>query len=118
MRLTELERAAGLAAKLLKCLSNPQRLLILCHLEEGERSVAELERQFRLQQLGLSQQLARLRRDGLVRTRRNSRSIYYTLDSKQAGKVIGLLYKLYCREGPSAPARRARQSPNARPHVS
>jgi ArsR family transcriptional regulator len=117
MRLAELERAAGLAAKLLKCLSNPQRLVILCHLKEGERSVAELERQLRMQQPGLSQQLARLRRDGLVRTRRNSRSIYYALDSEQAGKVIGLLYKLYCREGPSAPVRRTRHAPNARPHA-
>ncbi len=114
MHVAEIERAASLAAKLLKCLSNPQRLLILCHLVEGELSVAALEKRVGMQQPRLSQQLARLRRDGLVKTRRNSRSIYYALDSKQAGKVIDLLYKLYCR----APPHGTRRAPKARPHLS
>lgn len=118
MHLAQMERAASNSAKLLKCLSNPQRLLILCHLQEGERSVAELERQLGMQQPRLSQQLARLRRDGLVRTRRNSRSIYYALGSDQAGKIIDLLYKLYCREGTGQLLRRARRAPKTRPHAS
>jgi ArsR family transcriptional regulator len=87
---------AAEATRFLKSLSNPHRLMVLCHLLHGERSVGDLERALGIQQAHLSQQLARLRRDGLVRTRRHSRSIYYSLGSREAQQMIGLLYRLFC----------------------
>ena len=97
----KLERQAHAAASLLKAASNPRRLLILCHLTDGEKSVGELEQRLAMRQPHLSQHLARLRRDKLVRTRRASRTIYYRLASNEAKRLIALLYDLYC----SPPAR-------------
>ncbi len=92
-------RARALAAtKFLKTLANNHRLMILCHLVEGEHSVGELEEHLGIQQAHLSQQLSRLRRDGLVRTRRESRTIFYSLGSEEAREMIGTLYRMFCRE--------------------
>ena len=85
------------ATRFLKTLANQHRLTILCHLVEGERAFGELEQLLGIQQAHLSQQLARLRRDGLVRTRRVSRTIYYRLGSDEAKAMIGTLYGLFCR---------------------
>ena len=85
------------ATRFLKTLANQHRLTILCHLVEGERAFGELEGLLGIQQAHLSQQLARLRRDGLVRTRRVSRTIYYRLGSDEAKAMIGTLYGLFCR---------------------
>ena len=85
------------ATRFLKTLANQHRLTILCHLVEGERAFGELEGLLGIQQAHLSQQLARLRRDGLVRTRRVSRTIYYRLGSDDAKAMIGTLYGLFCR---------------------
>jgi len=104
MKLSQMKRAAGNAAALLKSLSNPERLLILCCLAEGEISVGEIETHLKMRQPRLSQQLARLRKDGLVTTRRNSRSIIYALGSASAESVITLLYDLYCAK-PAQPKR-------------
>ncbi|MGC8469361.1 MAG: metalloregulator ArsR/SmtB family transcription factor [Acetobacteraceae bacterium] len=87
---------ARLAARFLKALAHEQRLLILCHLAHGERSVGELELRLGMRQAHLSQQLARLRQDGLVRTRRASRTIYYRLGSAEAEAVIAVLYARFC----------------------
>ena len=84
------------ASGLLKTLANSHRLLILCHLAEGERSVSELEQLLKLRQPTLSQQLARLREDALVETRRSGKMIYYRLASNDARRVIELLYELFC----------------------
>jgi DNA-binding transcriptional ArsR family regulator len=84
----------------MRALANPNRLMILCELHKGERSVGELERAIGLRQSPLSQHLAKLRRDGLVTTRRQAQTIYYTLASAEAEKVIALLYRMYC--GPNA----------------
>jgi ArsR family transcriptional regulator len=94
--LEALEESADQAAQLLKALSNRDRLLILCHLVEGERNVSDLERLVHLRQPTLSQQLARLRSDGLVATRRDGKAIYYRLNSDEVQRVLGLLYEMYC----------------------
>ena len=93
------------ASDLLKALANPHRLLILCHLAEGEMSVGELEQHLKLRQPTLSQQLARLREDALVDTRRAGKMIYYRLASNDARQVVPLLYDLCCGPGatPGAP---------------
>ncbi len=84
------------AAGLMKALGNESRLMVLCLLAEGERSVSELNEIIPLSQSALSQQLARLRQQGLVRTRRESQTIYYSLAEGPAGKVIHLLHDIYC----------------------
>lgn len=80
----------------MRALANPNRLMILCELHKGERSVGELERAIGLRQSPLSQHLAKLRRDGLVTTRRQAQTIYYALASTEAEQVIALLYRMYC----------------------
>ncbi len=92
---------AGTAAGFLKQLANENRLVILCELVRGERSVGELEAVVGLSQSALSQHLAKLRAARLVDTRRESQTIYYSLADPGVTKIIGALYELYCR-----PARR------------
>ncbi len=84
------------AAELLKALSHETRLLILCLLSSGEKSVSELEDTLNMPQATVSQQLARLRMDGLVVTRREGRSIYYSLAGDDVFAAIALLYDLLC----------------------
>lgn len=86
------------AASLLKALSNEKRLKILCVLYEGEHSVGALEDQVHLSQSALSQHLARLRRDGLVNTRRDAQTIYYSLNTEKCDKILIFLEAL-CTEG-------------------
>jgi DNA-binding transcriptional ArsR family regulator len=76
--------------------ANRNRLVILCELLKGERSVGALQGAIGLSQSALSQHLARLRADELVATRRESQTIYYSLSSKPITRLIGLLYELYC----------------------
>jgi DNA-binding transcriptional ArsR family regulator len=96
MNLQALESQAGAAESLLKTLANKRRLVILCELLGGEKSVTALRGAIGLSQSALSQHLARLRGDGVVTTRRASQTIYYSLASDRATKLIGLLYELYC----------------------
>ena len=96
MNLEELKRKAGAAETLLKALANRNRLVILCELLKGERSVSALQSAVGLSQSALSQHLARLREDELVATRRESQTIYYSLASDHVSRLIGLLYELYC----------------------
>lgn len=93
------------AADFLKSLGNENRLLILCHLSEGEMSVSELETALGLRQPTLSQQLARLRSDELVDTRRDGKTIYYSLASEEVRKILDVMYNLFC----SAEAKAARE---------
>ncbi|MFC5434984.1 ArsR/SmtB family transcription factor [Rhodanobacter umsongensis] len=94
------------AAGLLKALGNPQRLRVLCLLVEGERSVGQIHKALPdLSQSALSQHLARLRDEGLVRTRREAQSIHYALEPGPAQAVIETLHGVYC-----APARRGSSS--------
>lgn len=96
MKLNELQKSAGRATALLKAMSNSSRLLILCQLAEREKTVGELERLVGLSQSGLSQHLALLRRKGIVATRREAQSIYYSLASKEAEAVMATLYQVFC----------------------
>lgn len=89
------------ATDFLKALANQNRLLILCYLVEGEKSVTELETLLSIRQPTLSQQLARLRSEGLVTTRREAKTIYYSLASTEVGLVIQLLYKMFCERDSS-----------------
>lgn len=92
-----LHAKAAEAARLLELLANPRRLIILCELANGERSVGELATIVGLQQAALSQHLARLRAAGLVGTRRESQMIYYRLTSPAAVAVINTLAAIFCR---------------------
>ncbi|MGN5594150.1 metalloregulator ArsR/SmtB family transcription factor [Stutzerimonas nitrititolerans] len=94
----QLRANADAAGQLLKALGNPDRLLLLCQLVEGERSVSELETLLGIQQPTLSQQLGVLRREGLVATRREGKQIFYRIDSPAALAVINTLYQLFCAE--------------------
>ena len=87
---------ARAATELLKALSNETRLMILCMLADGERSVSEMETMLDMRQPTVSQQLARLRADRLVATRRDGKTIYYKLASTNAKVIIDSLYSLYC----------------------
>jgi DNA-binding transcriptional ArsR family regulator len=84
------------ASDLMKALSHEGRLLILCLLAEGEKSVSELEAIMDMPQAAVSQQLARLRFDRLVNTRRDGRIIYYSIASEEVSRVIETLYGLFC----------------------
>ena len=85
------------ATSFLKALAHESRLMILCILAEGEKSVSELEDLLQLRQPTVSQQLARLRGDDLVSTRREGKAIYYKLASEEARIIIGAIYDVFCR---------------------
>ena len=91
-----LEKKASQAAKTLKSLSNKWRLLILCQLVKGEKSVGELLEIVDLSQSALSQHLAVLRETDLVSTRRESQSIYYSLKGDEVATILAALYQVYC----------------------
>ena len=94
--LDRMHDAAREACALLKALSNPDRLLILCHLSQGEARVGELEQVLGIVQPTLSQQLTVLREEHLVSTRREGKNIYYSLASHEALAVIETLYLQFC----------------------
>lgn len=94
--LATLRQSADAACRLMKTLSNPDRLLLLCELSQGERRVGELEERVGVSQPTLSQQLGVLRDEGLVSTRREGKSIYYCIDSPQALAVMDVLYAQFC----------------------
>lgn len=96
MNLTELAPKAAEAERFLKALGNQHRLMILCELHNGEAGVSELQRALGLSQSSLSQHLARLRRDKLVKTRRESQAIYYSLATADVSRVIALLAEIFC----------------------
>lgn len=99
MKLDDFASRAGNAETFLKALANRHRLMILCELHKGERSVGVLHEAVGLSQSALSQHLARLREDALVTTRRELQMIYYSLASKEASRMIALLYDLFCAPG-------------------
>ena len=100
-RSNELDRMvdnAKRASDFLKALAHESRLMILCILAEDEKSVGELEQILDLRQPTVSQQLARLRADGLVSTRRDGKIVYYSLASDEARMIIGSIYDVFCRK--------------------
>lgn len=96
LELEDMRQAASQACSLMKVLSNPDRLMILCQLSQGEKRVGELEELLGIVQPTLSQQLTVLRDERLVNTRREGKNIYYTLDSPKAMAVIETLYQQFC----------------------
>ena len=94
--LTVLEERAEEAAEALASMANAKRLLVLCHLVEGERSVGDLAGLAGLSQSALSQHLAKMRLQGLVKTRRNAQTIFYSLASDEVRAVLETLYAIYC----------------------
>ena len=101
LELTAMQSGAEKACRLMKVLANPDRLLILCQLSQGEKRVGELEEILHIVQPTLSQQLTVLRDEALVSTRREGKSIYYQLASPQALAVMQVLYQTFC--GPGGP---------------
>ncbi|WP_170385441.1 ArsR/SmtB family transcription factor [Ruegeria atlantica] len=92
-----MKESAARAAAFLKTLAHEGRLMILCHLGEGEKSVGQLEELLQIRQAAVSQMLARLRQERLVSTRRDGKTIYYSLQDGNVAQVIGLLYDLFCK---------------------
>ena len=88
--------AADKASALMKTLGHKGRLMILCQLATGEKSVGELARSLDIPQSPLSQHLSRMRKEGLVGTRREAQTIFYSLKADEVGKIIECLYSLYC----------------------
>lgn len=85
------------ASAFLKALSHEGRLMILFHLSDGERSVSELERRLGARQAAVSQQLARLRSDGLVASRRNGKTIIYRINDPRVGQMISLVGNMFSK---------------------
>ncbi len=118
----EMLTAADEACDLLKALANRHRLMIVCQLTENERSVGELATQLKIRDSTVSQHLALLRKDGLVRARRDGQTIWYSIGSTPARELIRTLYRVYCapaavcapkvQHRPARAARGQRLAPN------
>lgn len=96
MDIQQMRQAAAEAAATLRSLSHPDRLMLLCQLSQGERSVGELEELLGIQQPNLSQQLGVLRSEGLVDTRRDGKRIFYSVKDPKVLHLLSTLYLLYC----------------------
>jgi ArsR family transcriptional regulator len=94
--LKSMRRKAAEAAAMLRMLSHEARLAVLCELSGGERSAGALVESSGLSQSALSQHLAKLRDEGLVKTRREGQTIYYALADDKAARIIAVLYEIYC----------------------
>ncbi|QCI68174.1 ArsR/SmtB family transcription factor [Phreatobacter stygius] len=99
VELEQLMRNAREASDFLKALSHESRLLLLCLLAEKERSVGELENILSLRQPTVSQQLARLRFDDMVTTRRDGKTVYYSIANENVRRVISVIYDIFCERG-------------------
>jgi ArsR family transcriptional regulator, virulence genes transcriptional regulator len=93
----KMKQHAKKAAKMMKSLSHESRLMILCLLVEGEKNVGELLESSRLSQSAFSQHLAVLRKEKLVKTRKEAQVVFYSINSPDAKKIISVLHKLYCQ---------------------
>jgi DNA-binding transcriptional ArsR family regulator len=94
----QMASAAAAASELMRTLGHKDRLMILCHLISGEKSVGELAGLLEIPQSPLSQHLARMRKENLVTTRREAQSIYYSIASNEAARMVELMHELYCSE--------------------
>ncbi len=97
INLKKMLSSAENACALMKVLANRDRMMILCELSQRECCVSELEEKLEIYQPTLSQQLTVLRREKLVKTRREGKQIYYSLGSKEALAVIEVLYQQFCK---------------------
>ncbi len=101
--------AAESAAVLMRSLSHPQRLLVLCALVDGERSVAELRQGLGIEQVPMSQQLMRLRADGLVEARREGTTVYYSITRPEVLTIVDALHSAFCAPTAGKRSRGGRQ---------
>ena len=97
-QLTELHDMAANACELLKAMANEWRLMILCQLNQGEMSVGDLAEQIGINQSPLSQHLARMRHEGVVTSRREAQTVYYSIAEQEVGAIVALLYELFCEQ--------------------
>lgn len=96
MKMKQMAESAAGVADLMKTLSHPGRLLMLCHLVEGEKSVGELARLVGMRETAVSQQLSSMRKEGLVLPRRDGQTIYYSLARPDVARLMTFLYDEYC----------------------
>ena len=96
MDLEQMAQSATRASSLMKTLGHKDRLMILCHLAGGEKSVGQIADLLEISQSPLSQHLSRMRKEGLVETRRQAQTIYYSLKSGEASRIVEVLYELFC----------------------
>lgn len=96
IKITELDKRAREASELLAAMANEKRLMILCHLLDGETNVNELAELVAMNQSALSQQLSKLRALKLVDTRRDAQQVYYRLASAEVERILQTLYGIYC----------------------
>jgi len=94
--LQHMAESAARASSLMKTLGHKDRLMILCHLANGEKSVGHIADLLEISQSPLSQHLSRMRKEGLVETRREAQTIYYSLKSGEASRIVEVLYELFC----------------------
>ena len=99
MNVEEMIPAAEKAADLMRSLSHPQRLLVLCALVDGERTVADLRQALAIEQVPMSQQLMRLRSDGLVEARREGTTVHYRIARPEIREVVQALHDAFCPPG-------------------
>lgn len=92
----DMQLAAAQATRVLKTLSHKDRLLILCELNEQERSVSQLCELLEIPQSPISQHLSRMRKEGLVKTRREAQNVFYSINSHEVSSIIATLYSIYC----------------------
>ncbi len=97
-QLTELHDMASHACELLKAMANEWRLMILCQLAEGEKTVSELQERLGLGQSALSQHLAILRREKIVKARKHAQSVSYSLSGDEATRVMETLHEVFCNQ--------------------
>lgn len=101
-QINAMREAADAACSMLKTLGNRDRLLLLCQLIDGEKSVSELEELLEIHQPTLSQQLGVLRTEGVVDTRREGKRIYYSLASSEAATILNTIYGIFCPATPQS----------------
>jgi len=94
--LAQMAQSADRASSLMKTLGHKDRLMILCHLADGEKSVGQIAAILQISQSPLSQHLSRMRKEGLVETRREAQTIFYSLKSGEASRIVEVLYELFC----------------------
>lgn len=97
----EMIENAGEAADFLKKLAHPSRLMIVCALVEGERSVRDLEDTLGIRQPGLSQQIAELRDAGFITGRRESKNMFYRLTDGRVSEFIAMMHRMFCEASPT-----------------
>jgi len=110
MQIRQLQASAAQAEGLMKAMASRPRLMILCELVGGERTVTELQQAVGLAMSAVSQHLAKLREAEIVETRRESQTIYYSLSSKPARRLLSTLYEIYCGPGAAANNKQRRTS--------